>query len=282
VLQQIGVKKMKKLILVSIGVLLLALATGVFAGETTTMLFDRGLPTANQNAADASRSNIAWADNETSIDPKTGYPVEYWVAGDDFTISHPGKYKIRTIRVWIVGSVPDIGGAPDKGEKREKNHLTLWGGTVSKGVGQISHNYTVTPVTYSNGESYVGSLGRTTQINQIDFDVDFDLQGGETFTFFVDGPWVLFDPIHPTQGYVNASLHASNRKLSGSLQEGANDWLLWLHRKDGATLSIDTYNSKTGEGTLCPPDNPCPGWDKPSDGNVQVFGQIKQHRSERD
>jgi hypothetical protein len=115
---------------VSIGVLLLASAIGIFAAEKTTMLFDRGLPTANLNwAAGGNMSNVAWADSEMSIDPKTGYPMEYWVPGDDFKIAQPGKYRIKTIRVWIVGDVPD--GKGHKGGHSNKTHLTLWGGTVS-------------------------------------------------------------------------------------------------------------------------------------------------------
>jgi len=264
---------MKKIILVSICVLFLASATGIFAGGTTTMLFNRGLPIINlNNAAGTLRSNVAWADFEQSINPKTGYPMEYWVPGDDFTISQPGKYEIRTIRVWIVGAVPD-GKDPKTGGK---THLTLWGGTVSSGIDPISHNYSVTPVSYADGEGYQGNSGSFTQIYQVDFDVDFDLNGGETFSFFVDGPWTLYDPSNSAGGYVNAYLHASNKTESGLLEEGANDWFLWLHTKAGTRVGIDFWSSGTGAGTLCPPDSPCPGWDKASDANVQVFGKTRK------
>jgi hypothetical protein len=224
----------------------------------STMLVDRGLPTSNlNNAAGTNRSNVSWADFETSSPP-----TEYWLPGDDFSISASGKYKIDTIRVWIVGDVP--GGKGKDG----KTHLTLWGGTVDKGVDAISHDYSVTPVMYTDGTSYQGSSGAFYPINQVDFKVNVDLTDGQSFAFFIDGPW------QPgSGGYENAFLHASNRLLSGSPQQGANDWFLWLHRKAGTTLSIDTWNSGTGAGTLCAPDSPCPGWDKASDGNVQVFGR---------
>ncbi len=270
---------MKTPTLLGMGALFLASSLAVWADDPTTILFDRGLPTANLNdAAGPLRCNVAWADWEASVDPKTGYPAEYWVPGDDFTISTAGKYKIKTIRVWIVGDVSAGGGqGHDDGDNRphDKAHLTLWGGTVSSGVGPISSSYAVTPVKYSDGSDYQGSSGAFRQINQVDFSVNVELRGGETFTFFVDGPWKLYVPSDPNGGYVNASLHASNRLLSVSKQEGANDWFLWLHRNGGTTVGIDTWNSETGAGTLCPPDSPCPGLDKPSDGNVQVFGRLQ-------
>jgi hypothetical protein len=262
---------MKKMTLVSICLLLLASATGIFAFETTTILFDRGLPTANlNNIAGVDRSNVAWADFESSIDPKTKYPVEYWVPGDDFTISKPGKYEIRTIRVWIVGDeiAPSLTTVQNTGGQ---TRLTLWGGTVSSGIKAISNKYSLTPVAYGNFTGYQGNSELFRQIYQVDFCVAFDLNGGETFSFFVDGPW---KPV--SGGYVNVYLHASNRLLSGFEQEGANDWFLWLHREGQITGGIDFWDSGTGEGTLCLPDAPCPGWDKASDANVQVFGKIKK------
>lgn len=250
--------------LICVGFLLLCATIALAADPPTTVLFDRSLPTSNlNNAAGSNRSNVAWADYELTINPSTGYPSEYWVPGDDFTLAQPGKYDITTITVWIVGNVP---------AKKSPDHLTLWGGTVSTGVTQISHNYTVTSVTYIDGTTYQGSTGFS-PINQVDFQVDSIVKGGEAFDFFVDQPYV------PSGGgYINAFLHASNRNLSSSPPAPAgvyNDWFLWLHHKNGVTSSIDFWNSQTGAGTYCPPDNPCPGWDKPSDANVRVLGVVK-------
>jgi hypothetical protein len=61
-----------------------------------------------------------------------------------------------------------------------------------------------------------------------------------------------------------ARLHASNAALSGSPQTGADDTFLFLGN-DGI---VYTWNTLTGEGTYCPG---CVGWNKTSDGNVQVF-----------
>ena len=262
------------------------------AGDKTTLLFDRGLPIINlNNDAGAFRSNISWADAEAS-----STPTEYWLPGDDFTISKPGKHGIRTIRVWIVGDVPDgIGDeqgdeqrgkdaeGQDQGEHRGhgRTHLTLWGGIFGSAIAPISKTYSVTPVTYVNGEIYQGWSGAWSQINQVDFAVDFELKGGQTFQFFVDGPWQLLDPTKPfdsaTNPYANPFLHASNSGLSGSRQDGSDDFFLWLHRNNGNNVAVDTWNSGTGAGTLCAPTSLlCPGWDKPSDGNVQVFGRVQK------
>jgi len=60
-------------------------------------------------------------------------------------------------------------------------------------------------------------------------------------------------------------LHASNAPLSGSPQTGANGVFLFL----GNDGTVYTWDSLTGAGTYCPG---CSGWNKVSDGNVQVFG----------
>lgn len=58
-------------------VMMLAVGTAWAAGSTQVV--DRGLPDDNlNNAAGASRSNVAWAF------------YGGWVAGDDFTVGQPG------------------------------------------------------------------------------------------------------------------------------------------------------------------------------------------------
>jgi len=267
---------MRKLIavMVIVAASLLWCADGVSAGDKTKLLFDRGLPTANYNNTGLVRSNVAWADAEPSIDPKTGYPAEYWLPGDDFIIQQPGEYRIKTIRVWITGDVPD-GDGKDEGEHKGHHgaHLTLWGGTYSSGIGPISTTYSVTPVAYANGEGYLGNSGAIRQINQVDFKVHVDLSGGEAFTFFVDGPWTPANIPSLPGWLVNPFLHASDRVTSGVVQPGANDWFLWLHRNDQGTVGVENWNAKTGAGTLCAPSS-CAGDSHPSDANVQVFGEM--------
>jgi len=265
-------------VVVSVGALVLGSALAASAGEKHKVLFDRGLPATNlNNPADTNRSNVAWADWEQSVNPRTGQPSEYWLPGDDFTIPQRGRYKVRTIRVWVVGEVPG-GEGEHRGDREEQ--FTLWGGTYATGITPISARYSVTPINYPNTtEGYQGRSGLYRQINQIDFHVDVDLSGGETFTFFVEGPWTNYDPSNPTTGgVVNAFLHASNRLMSSAPPRLGvfNDWFLFLHRNAEGTVGVETWNSKTGEGTQCPPESPsfpCLGWDKPSDANVQVLGE---------
>jgi hypothetical protein len=250
---------------VIMGALVLAGELGVSAINPTVLLVDRGLPTGHlNNDAGSLRSNVAWADWEPSIDPTTGYPAEYWLPGDDFAIPLSGKYNITTIRVWVVGDVPD--------GKKGNPRVTLWGGTSTSGISRISTTYSVTPVSYTDpGISlYQGSSGNYFNINQVDFKVNIVVNGLEAFNFFVDAPWTAYSG----GGWVNAFLHASNRLLSVSPQNGADDWFSYLHRTGAITVGIENWNSQTGAGTECAPDS-CPGWDKPSDANVQVFGAVQ-------
>lgn len=224
------------------------LAVAVVSGMTASamadaLLVDRGLPTANlNNAAGANRSNVAWADSEGSATP-----TEYWLPGDDFTISGSGNYHVSTIRVWAVGS---------------NTGFSLLGGLSGGTMSTLSSSFAATNVTYANSEDYQKTDGSTASIYQIDFSVNLDLAAGQTFDFFVDGPW-----ISRSTYFVNTSLHASNAALSGSTQQGADDAFQWLH-VNGATQTVESWYSGTGAGTA----GFSAGWDKNSDANVQVFG----------
>jgi hypothetical protein len=211
----------------------LVVASAAYAGPVGPLLFDRGLPTGNlNNAAGTNRSNVAWADWEA-----TSSPTQYWLPGDDFTLAGSGAYTIGTIRVWST----DMTG------------LTLYGGLAGDTIAQISDTFTVTPVTYANLEGYQGNSGAFRQIYQIDFSVNIDLNGGQTYQFFLGGPWVAYPS---PAGYVNSFLHASNAALSVSTQQGADNLFLWM--ENNGTVSTQNTNGA--------------GWDKSSDANVQVFG----------
>jgi len=218
-----------------------ALVLAGLAGVTSAsaaMIFDRGLPTANVNTADPSQSNVQWADWETTADPAT-----FWLPGDDFTLAGSGAYNVNTIRVWSI----------------DNTGLSLRGGLAGGSIALQSSTFTSTPVTYTNGQGYQGSSGAFYPLYQIDFSVSIALNGGQTYQFFLDGPIVANGG-----GYRNAYLHASNAALSGSPQQGANNTFLWL--SPGGTA--ETWFSGTGGGTT----GWGPGWDKNTDGNVQVFG----------
>jgi hypothetical protein len=217
--------------------------------SASSLLFDRGLPTTNlNNDAGANRSNVAWADGEP-----TNSTVPYWLPGDDFTIGSGGTYNIDKIRVWTV---------------KYSDNLSLWAGPEGGTISKIGTNPTVTEVTYDGSTNYQGSSGNFLSIYQVDFALNWNITGGQKYQFFVDGPWNTSGT-----GYVNPFLHASNKDLSGSPQQGADDYFLWMEMDtnswpNGVAGSVGTWNSGTGGGSL----GWGSGWDKASDGNVQIYG----------
>jgi hypothetical protein len=207
------------------------------SGPVLPAVFDRGLPTDHlNNEAGLDRSNIEWADIET-------LPETPWLPGDDFTLAGNGRYAINGIRVWSTDSAG----------------LRLWGGAAGTPMGVISTTYTAIPVTYANGEGYQTSAGDFLPLYQIDFDVDVSLNGGVTYQYFLDGP-----AAPDGSDFRGVRMHASNAALSGAPQTGSDDTFLFL----GNDGTVYTWNTLTGDGTYCPG---CVGWNKTSDGNVQVF-----------
>lgn len=216
-----------------------ALLAGSHLAAAQVLVFDRGLPTENvNNAAGADQSNVEWADIETP-------PETPWLPGDDFTLAGTGSYAVTTIRVWSTDSTG----------------LTLRGGVAGEPIGVIADTYTATAVTYANSEGYQTAAGDFLDLYQIDFNVDLQLEGGVTYQYFLDGPATASG-----SDFMGARLHASNAALSGSTQMGADDTFLFLGNDD----TVYTWNTATGDGTYCPG---CIGWNKTSDGNVQVFAQ---------
>ena len=209
------------------------------------LVFDRGLPTANlNNAAGASQSNVLWADAETP-------PTTPYLSGDDFTLPGSSPFIINTIRVWST----------------ENTGLTLRGGVAGGTIGLLSSSFTATAVTYANSETYQTLAGGFLPLYQIDFAVNIPLNGGVPYQFFLGGPAVASG----ATDFRGPRLHASNAALSGSTQTGADGTFLFL-ANDG---TAQTWNSLDGTGTYCAPGT-CPGWNKVSDGNVQVFASVPQ------
>jgi hypothetical protein len=218
---------------------LLTVGGGIASAD---LLVDRGLPTSNlNNSAGSSRSNVAWADWET-----TNPPSEYWLPGDDVVLTDPGTYHIDTIRVWSI--------------KNDTGFSLLAGSDVNHA--SIFSTYTSTKVTYTDASDYQGSSGTPLQIYQLDFAINETVTSGKYY-FFLDGPWID----NRDGGFVNPFLHASNAALSGSTQDGSDDYFQWLHIKNGAIVGIESWLS-TGGGTT----GWGAGWDKNSDANVQVYG----------
>ncbi len=215
----------------SIFALILAIAFTVWAAPASAdLLFDRGLPTINlNNAAGASRSNVTWAETEATA-------ANYWLVGDQFTLSGTQSYRVDTIRLWSTSA----------------DNLSLWFGTAGGTISQLSVAPTVTAVTYANGQSYQGGSGTYRNLYQVDFNVNMVLTGGTTYQFFLDG--------NQSGGIVQAYVHSSNAALSGSTQQGADNQLLALNIVSGAALTPEYWTSLGN------------GWDKASDANIQVYG----------
>jgi len=203
------------------------------AAWASPILLDRGLPTSNlNNAAGASRSNVAWAfANFTS--------ANYWMVGDTFTNSSMQTWAIDTIRMWTVGNT---------------DSAILRGGVSGQSVGVIS------TTTYGDAFTsvYQGSSGSMSNMFQVDFAVNIVLAAGDSYDFFLDGSGSAV----AGQGTSVPFAHASNAALSGSPQEGADNQMLYANVLGGVvdTASIGTWTSLGF------------GWDKASDINVQVFG----------
>ena len=201
---------MKIILTCTMSALLLAGAQQVSAG---TLLFDRGLPTANlNNDAGPDRSNVAWAFTEYTS-------PNYWLVGDTFTNTSSETWSIDTIRLWTVGNT---------------DTAILRGGLAGSTIGII------TDATYADPSSslYQGSSGSMIAMHQVDFAVNISLGAGQTYNFFLDGSG-------SETGIVVPFVHASNAGLSGSPQEGADSLMLYANVLGGTVDmgSVGTWTS---------------------------------------
>lgn len=221
------------------------------------LVVDRGLPATNlNNAAGTNRSNVAWG----LYSPDAGLN---WAIGDDFTINAAGKFSITDLRVWIVTS-------ETKPISSMWSDLRLFGGPTGpvSGIQQLSKvstdgsdpNVKFTPVTYADGSRYQGSSGGFINIYQVDFLLNWGVDGLANYSFFVgDTPTDLNKSLYPAG--VSPFLSASNAALGGAPHQGSDDV---LHDIGWGATGVTTYESwkSSDKGG---------GWDKASDINVQVF-----------
>lgn len=226
---------MKKIAFSAVSVL--ALSAAMVGSASADVLVDRGLPSANLNTNDSSRSNVAWVDGgQTASNPKPG---DYWVEGDTFTNTSSSTWNIDTIRIWTVGpmsSVSLIGGLSSDGPA---------------GLHTVSTTYTSAATTYPGGADYVTTTGSHLGLTEVDFAVNLMLGAGQQFMFYLDG----------TGGsYVIPFMSASNAALSGTPQQGADDLIWEANIVGGNAVSMDSFTTLGN------------GWDKASDFNVQVLG----------
>jgi hypothetical protein len=214
---------------------------------SAALLFDRGLPTANLNhSANPNRSNIAlyWGPD---ANPN---PPSYQVYGDDFMISGSGTYHIDTARIWIVlgSTVP--------------TNLKLWAGQEDSPLELVSSSFTATKVYYAGGQNYerLANPGYFVDFYQIDFVVNRDVEGGQKYQFFVDTPIFSRYTNGVLEGYTASYLHESNAALSGSTQEGADNYVLRLTLNAGVPGAIEMVDASNLD------------FGRSVDANIQLYG----------
>jgi hypothetical protein len=219
---------------------------GSSPASAAQLVFDRGLPTTNlNNAAGASRSNVAWGDGGTTFS-----------MGDNFTLSAPAHYLIDEIRVWVVGG-PASPAA---------NAFSLWfgvdaGATTSVSFKTLSSSAALT--TYNGIDTYQGSSGTFRDMYEVQFTgLNLFVTEG-TYAFGVSGPPGPPGPPDLTTPY----LHASNGPLGGVPHMGP-DGIVYGFTLAGA---MDIGNGY--------PWASIGGWDKISDINVQVFADVPEPAS---
>lgn len=235
----------------ALSVVLLFSATATLNADV--MVFDRGLPTANlNNAAGANRSNVAWGD----YTPSGG---ENWAIGDDFNLGMAGSVGITDLRVWIVGT-------DSQPLSVMWSDLTLFGGgTTAASVGVLSTVSTSgsdphVDITKVTNPTYTGTSGDSIDIWQVDFLLNWVVDGSTTNTFFVGGTPTATNVSLYTVG-VSPMLSASNKLLSGSTQEGADNLIHDIGYNGSTVATYETWDTGAPGG----------GWDKSSDINVEIF-----------
>jgi hypothetical protein len=171
-----GGNKMRKMLILSVVAGIIFAMSGL--ASASSLLFDRGLPTANlNNAAGVSRSNVAWG-----FGPVSG---GQWLAGDDFSIGGTGEYLVDFIRIWSTNS----------------EGLTVYFGEAGE---QLKGYNPLLTETIAAG--YQGSSGTFRDLYQYDVNLNSVLSGADTYQFFLGGPVPAY--IHSS----NAALSGSNQQ----------------------------------------------------------------------
>lgn len=197
-----GQRQKMRLVSTVVFVMLMLTIVGINSSFASSLLFDRGLPTAILNGSTvANRSNVAWAFTNAN-----------WGVGDDFTINGSGPYRVDTLRTWIVG---DIVGQPNA---YANTTFTLWGG-ASDLTTSLSTSGVLQQVTYANGSNYQYA-GDDFNIYKLEFTgLNWLVDGGSTYNFGVSGK-------DANGNYQQVFMHSSNAALGGSQADGADGWLI--------------------------------------------------------
>lgn len=229
---------------------LAALFSGV--GVAQTLIVDRGLPTANLNAPDASRSNVALRSANT---PTGGFDA--FVVGDRFNVGNPfggQPIKISQISLWVIKSAEATFADFDFASASSYELLLTDPAAGLLLASDFLNPATPTSVNYANGQDYLTSGGTQVDLLRLDFYFDLVVNPGTTLFFGVAG----FDK---SGNFLAPAVHASNAGLSGSPQQGS-DGEIYLFGSAAPHVIFQGLAAFSSNGL---------GFDKSSDLNIQVF-----------
>ena len=242
---------------------LVLLALSVARPVRAELLFDRGLPFKNINhEAGEGRSNVRWT---AGFDNQNFY-------SDDFSIGELGeRYRVDHIRTWVVLGYreDDLPAEPNEvgdwfsevrllGGLPADEHLSvLASGTLTVGSSVVSNpEIKLSRVTYPNaaGSDY-HNFGRDITVWQLDFyDLNWVVDGGQRHNFSVQGMGRPLDGRDYLHRWYN---HATSAQYRASPQQGADNLML-VFSNEGEFVRVAEAEEN---------------WDKPSDIDIQIFGE---------
>lgn len=227
------------------------------------LLFDRGLPADHINDSPGeTRANLRWTGG---FDNQNFY-------GDDFVIGEVGdRYVINHIRTWAVLGYREEGPAKPDEMGDWFSQVRLLGGLPADeylpllASGNLNLNASTTDnpsvvisrVTYPDeaGSSY-NNFGPRTTLWQIDFyNLNWVVEGGTRYNFSVQGTGRQFEGEDYFHAWYN---HATSAQFDSVPQQGADDLML-VFSSGGEFVRIAEAEEH---------------WDKPTDINIQVFGEL--------
>jgi hypothetical protein len=245
----------------------------IVLADSSSLVFDRGLPTANLNLnADGDPTNDINRSNDSLFSR-----VSDNIIGDDFTIGSPGEtWIIDKIQVWShLGGDPIVGTPNSLGD--EFINLKLYGGKASDLLTErLGGNFTsgdvldnpniiLKRVKYNNGQDFYQTYGSMwLPLYEIDFqNLNWQVEGGVKYHFGVNG----IGRIGEDGGHWSWVSHASNKDLSGFRQDGADDFIrVWADATAPVEI-INTYTIGISE--------------KPFDINVRIWAHKFQKADQR-
>jgi hypothetical protein len=223
-------------------VLVSSIFLGAFNPAAAGSLFSFLLPTQNLNINPPdqnNRSNLAMAQIYS-----TTQPSDYQIPGDSFTLGTAGQsYHISKIRLWMAMLNESSATSNDNPvfPGNILSLLSLWAGPDNSQTlnGQVNtqivrlspQSVTATRTFYANGQNLLRTKGGWRALWQLDFAVNWTVQGGQLYHYFLDG---LF--VNNSGNYQNFPLHAANGALSGVSNRNTNSTFLWFDKGTNTIL----------------------------------------------